>query len=74
MDLPDKILSNLPIKVGIEASISKKTIVRQFKFNVAEMEICKPTAFIRDRALGRGERLDIVHAFPNGDVRHTPIP
>ncbi len=69
----DKFLPKSPINVNLEAKTSKQTITYLFKVNVRDLEICHPTAITRERSLGRTEKLTIVHAFPDGSVRHTPI-
>jgi hypothetical protein len=71
MDLP-----KLPINIdaNLEAKSSRQTITYLFKINVTELEICHPTTFTRERSFFRTEKLDIVHAFADGSVRHTPIP
>ena len=65
------IKSILPLRA--EHVTLKKNITLLFKVNVSDLEICKPKAITRERSFGRTEKLDIVHVFPNGDVRHKPI-
>lgn len=71
MEWYEKIKSIFPVKA--EYSLSKKAITILFKINVKELEICKPTSFTRERSFGRTEKLDIIHALPNGKIRHKPV-
>lgn len=66
-----KIKGTFPLKLGY--ALSKQYITFLFKVNVTELEICKPKAFTRERSFGRTEKLDIIHALPNGKIRHNPI-
>lgn len=67
MDFPTKV--NLPVDLSYE----RKSLVQMNKFNIRDLTICQPTVIQRERPLWREDRVDIVHAWPNGDVTHTPI-
>jgi len=71
MEWLGKIKDFFPLKAGY--NLSKQSITFLFKVNVTELEVCKPKAFTRERSLGRTEKLDIIHALPNGKIRHNPI-
>lgn len=69
----DKFISKFPINVDIEAKTSKQNITYLFKINTRDLEVCHPAMITRERSFGRTEKLDIIHAFADGTVRHTPI-
>jgi len=70
---PNNFLPKLPINIELGAKTSRQTITYLFKINMKELQVCHPTAITRERSFFRTEKLDIVHAFADGAVRHTPI-
>jgi hypothetical protein len=60
--------------VDFSASVSRQTIILRVKQDVIELKECTPTLVKRERSFGRIEKLDKFHLFPDGSVRHTPIP
>ena len=72
MDFPiDKF--KIPLDIELGAKMARQSIVHLFKFNVCDLEICKPKTFIRERPFFLSDKLDVIHAFPDGSIRHTPI-
>ncbi len=59
--------------VQVRAGLERKTIVRYNKVNVIDFEVCHPKAVLRERPLGRTDRLDLIHVQEDGSVKHTPI-
>ena len=70
MDWLDKLKVVFPF--GAHAMAVRQTIVRLYKVNVAELEVCKPKGFLRERSFGRTEKLDFYHLGPDGTIKHTP--
>lgn len=59
--------------VDLQASATKQTLVLRTFCDISQLEICKPVVIRRPRSRGRIEAVDVLHAFADGDVRHTPI-
>ncbi len=60
--------------IGIKVSSTRYTLVLREKCDISQLTICVPVAIKRERSLGRVEKLDIVHAFPDGTARFTHVP
>lgn len=64
-----EVLKGLPVKVSLE---HRKLVTLQ-KINMKELEVCHPVVVQRERPFWRTDQIDILHAFADGSVKHTPI-
>ena len=52
-------------------SSERRTLVQVNKFNVFELEVCKPKGVLRERPLWLTDKLDFYHLREDGTIEHT---
>lgn len=66
MDLP-----KLPISADL--SVEHKSLTMMQKTDFQALTVCQSVAFRRQRPLWKTDKIDIIHAWPDGSVTHTPV-
>ncbi len=69
MDWLTKLISTLPTA---QVSIQRQTVVQIQKVMVAELDVCHPKVFQRERPFWQSDQIDIFHLKEDGSITHTP--